>query len=55
MGWMFDATPLPIFPRNRLGARWVGPTAGLRGRGKSRPPLELDSQTFQPVASRYTT
>ena len=32
---------------------WVGPTAGLEGCGKSRPPTGLDPQIVQPVSSRY--
>jgi hypothetical protein len=33
---------------------WVGPTAGLDGCRKSRPPPAFDPRTVQPVASRYT-
>jgi hypothetical protein len=34
---------------------WVGPRAGLDGRGKSHPtPLGFERLTFQLVASRYT-
>ena len=36
-----NATPQPLYPRERLGTpcigSWVGPRAGLEGRGKSRP------------------
>ena len=32
----------------------MGPRAGLDGCGKTRPPLEFDPRTVQPVPSRYT-
>ena len=32
----------------------MGPSVGLDGCGKSRPPLGFDPRTVQPVASRYT-
>jgi len=32
----------------------LGPRASLDRYGKSRPPLGVDPQTVQPVASRYT-
>jgi hypothetical protein len=45
-------------PRERPGPHciggWVGPTAGLDGCGKPRPPLGFDPRTVQPAASRYT-
>ena len=39
--WVFNATPWPIYPRerpctHRIGG-WVGPRVGLDGCGKSRP------------------
>jgi len=44
-------------PQKRRGTRcivgWVGPRAGLDGRGKSRRPPGFDPQTFQPVASAF--
>ena len=47
---MVNATPRPLYSRERPGARyiegWTGPKAGPDGRGKSRP--------VQTVASRYT-
>jgi len=50
--------PRPLYPQERPGTSfiggWVGPRAGLDGRGKSRPPLGFDPRTVQPVASRYT-
>jgi hypothetical protein len=40
-GWLVNATPRPLYPRERLGTHctegWVGPRAGLDGCGKSRP------------------
>jgi hypothetical protein len=41
MGWTVNATPRPLYPRDRpavhcIGGR-VGPRAGLNGCGKSRP------------------
>jgi len=41
MGWMANATPRPLYPRERPGSRckggWVCPRAGLDGCGKRRP------------------
>ena len=41
--WVVNATPRPLYPRERPGTHciggWVGPRAGLNGCGKSRPPL----------------
>jgi hypothetical protein len=57
MGWVIDATPRPLYSRERPSTRYiegcVGPRAGLDGCGKSRPPLGFDPQTVQPVARRY--
>ena len=50
--------PAALPPQERPGTHctggWVGPTAGLGGGGKSRPPPGFDPRTVQPVASRYT-
>ena len=58
MGWVVNATPRPLYPRERPGThctgRWVGPRAGLDGCGKSRLHRGFDPRTAQPVASRYT-
>jgi len=39
MGWVTDATPRPLYPRERPGTDciggWVGPRAGLDGCGRS--------------------
>jgi len=58
MGWVVNATPRPLYPRERPGtqctAGWVGYRARLDGCGKSHPLLEFDPRTVQTVASRYT-
>ena len=40
-GWVFKATPRPLYPRERPGTRciggWMGPRACLDGCGKSHP------------------
>jgi hypothetical protein len=58
MGWVVNATPRPLHPRERPGTHciggWVFPRAGMEGCGKSRPPPGFDPRTVQPVASRYT-
>jgi hypothetical protein len=58
MVWLVNATPRPLYPRERPGTDciggWVGPRAGLDRYGKSRPPQGLDPRTVQPVSSRYT-
>jgi len=57
MGWVVNATPRPLYPRERSGTHciggWVGPRADLDGCGKSRPSPEFDSRTVQLVASCY--
>jgi hypothetical protein len=57
--WMVNATPRPLYPRERPGTHctggWVGFRAGLDGCGKSRPPPPgFDPRTAQPVASCST-
>ena len=60
MGWVVNATPRPIYPREKPGTHciggWVDTRVGLDGCGRSRPPpdRDFDPQTIQPVASRYT-
>jgi hypothetical protein len=44
-----EKDPVPI-----IGGNWVGPGAGLDGRGKTRPPPAFDPWTVQAVASRST-
>ena len=56
-GWVDSATPRPLYPRERPGTHctggWVGPRAGLDGRGKSPLP-GFNPRTVQPLTSRYT-
>ena len=58
MGWVINATPRSLYPRERPGTlcigELVGPRAGLDWCGKSRLPSGFDPRTVQPVASRYT-
>ena len=58
MGWLVNAAPRPLYPRESPGthciAEWVGSRSGLDGCGKSRPPPGFDLRTVQPVESRYT-
>jgi hypothetical protein len=57
-GWVVNATPRPLYPRQTLDTYciggWVGARAGLDGWRKSRPPPGFDPRTGMPVASRYT-
>jgi hypothetical protein len=50
--------PPTLYPREIHGTHctggWVCPRAGMDRCGKSRPPPELNIQTVQAVASRYT-
>ena len=59
MEWVVNATPRPLFPRERPGTNrtggWVGPRARLDGCRKSCPAPEFDPWTVQSVASRYTS
>jgi hypothetical protein len=60
MGWMVNATPRPLYPRERPGTYcvggWVGPAVGTNGCGKSHPPPRpgFDLRTAQAVESQYT-
>ena len=58
MRWVVNATLRPLYPRKRPGTRcigcWADPRAVLDRCGKYRPPLGLDVQTGQSVASRCT-
>ena len=53
MGWVVNATPRPLNPRERPGTPciggWVGPTAGLDGFGKFHPHRE--SILYRPARS----
>jgi len=54
MGWMVNATPQPLYLRERPGTHctggWVGARAGLDGCGKSRLPSGFNPRTVQRVA-----
>ena len=56
MGWVVNATPRPLYARERPGTHCiegcVGPKGGLDGCGKSHPPPGFDPRTVQPVANR---
>ena len=58
MGWVVNATPRPLYPRERAGTHCteglLGPRTGLDGCGISSPLPGFDPRTVQPVASRYT-
>jgi hypothetical protein len=52
MGWVVNATPRPLYPRERTGTHCIG---GWFGRtSKNSPQKGFDSRSVQPVASRYT-
>jgi hypothetical protein len=54
MRWVVNATPRPLYPRERPSSHCTGPQARfLQGR-KTSPPPGFDPRTVQPVASRYT-
>jgi hypothetical protein len=60
LGWVINATPRPLHPRERdpvphRTGGWVGLRPGLDRYGKSCPPPRYDSHTVQPVANRYTS
>jgi len=52
MGVGVNATPRPLYPKERPGTPcigdWVGPRAGLDGCGKSRPPPGFDPRSSSP-------
>ena len=58
MGWVVNATPRPLYPRERPGTHCTGGWEGLRAYldrcGKSLHPPGFDPRTVQPVVSRYT-
>jgi len=51
-GWVFNATPCQLYPRERHGANfiggWVGPKVGRDGCGKYRPHRDSFPQPFKP-------
>jgi len=58
MGWVVNATPRSLYPREIIGTHciggWVGPRAALDGCGLSRLPPGFVFRTVQSVASCYT-
>jgi hypothetical protein len=58
MGWVVNATPRPLYPRESPDTLciegWVGSRAGLDGCGKSPPSPGFDPWTVQSATSRYT-
>jgi hypothetical protein len=56
MEWVVNATPWPLYPRERPTAHciggWVATRAGLDRGGKISPLPGFDPRTVQPVASR---
>jgi hypothetical protein len=58
MGWVVNATPRPLYPQERPGTHfirgWVGPQGRSGETRKISLPPGFDSQTLQPVTSRYT-
>ena len=57
-GWVVNATPRSLYPRERPGTHciggWVDPRASLDWCGKSRSPPGFDPRTVQPIVSCYT-
>jgi hypothetical protein len=57
MGWVVNATPRPLYPRERPGIHyiggWVAPEPVWTS-AKTSPPSGFDPRTLQPVAGRYT-
>ena len=58
MGWVVNATPRSLYPRERPGTHFIGgcigPRTGLDGaENLAPPPPGFDPRTVQPVASRY--
>ena len=58
MGCVVNATPWPLYLRDRPGTHciggWVVPRAGLDTCGKILPSPGFDPRAVQPAASRYT-
>jgi hypothetical protein len=57
-GWVVNATPRQLYPRERPGTHciggWVGLRAALDKCGKISPPPGVEPRTVQPVAIRHT-
>ena len=59
MGWVVNATPWALYPRERPGTHyiggWVGPPGPVwTGAENLAPAAGFDPRIVQPVASRYT-
>jgi hypothetical protein len=58
MGCVFNATPWPLYTRERPGSHciggWMGPQDWSGQVRKILPPPAFDPRTVQLVASRYT-
>ena len=58
MGWVVNATPRPLFPRERPDTHFIGGWVSLQVRSvrlwKISSPPGFDPWAFQSVASRYT-
>jgi hypothetical protein len=56
VGWVFNVTLRPLYPRERPGTHCIGGWVGLRAGldGKSRPHQDSIPGPSSPVASRYT-
>ena len=60
MGWVVNATPQLLYPRERdpllilQKAGWPPPTAGLKEFGKCRLPTGIRSPDCPTIARRYT-
>jgi len=57
-GWVVNAMPWPLYPRERPGTHciggWVGPRAGLTDAKNLAPHQGFDPRTVQSVVIRYT-
>jgi len=55
MRWVVNARHRPLYPRERLGAYFIGGLVGLCGCvRKISPPPGFDPWTIHPLTSRYT-
>ena len=58
MGWVVNATPRPLYPRERDPVRNVQEAGWAPGPlwtgAENHAPTEIRSRTVEPVASRYT-
>ena len=58
MGWVVNATPRPLYPRQRSGTNciggWVAPPGQIWNGAENLSPTGFDPLAVQPVASRYT-